>query len=302
MSHLLRRTKKSCLKFLRKISTSKQLFVQRLDEEDGDDEEVEEELNLQRDLELDVNSNCPVTEAIYEELQLSECNQALDLATSKEVEVEELQPAAKHDLRTKYMMSCGNYEVLATPPTTIEFERVKYKANVRYLRHTPSNSSLDLQLEEQKEEQQEQQQQQATPRKQQVLQQATPRRQQVQQRNPTPSRYHPCSISLGSKLEGNYHSVVIMEPPHDDFPIVKWDINGNSLDDDACDRWDDFDARWRQAAAATRSLSQSQKSSHQSSSCTLETWVDDTEPLSLELQRHDNAVAGNNCNLCLRSF
>ncbi|EDW46862.1 GM20731 [Drosophila sechellia] len=50
MSHLLRRTKKSCLKFLRKISTSKQLFVQRLDEEDGDDEEVEEELNLQRDL------------------------------------------------------------------------------------------------------------------------------------------------------------------------------------------------------------------------------------------------------------
>jgi len=124
------------LQFLRKISTSKQLFVQRLDEEDGDDEEVEEELNLQRDLELDVNSNCPVTEAIYEELQLSECNQALDLATSKEVEVEELQPAAKHDLRTKYMMSCGNYEVLDTPLTTIEFERVKYKANVRYHRHT----------------------------------------------------------------------------------------------------------------------------------------------------------------------
>jgi len=173
----------------------------------------------------------------------------------------------------------------------------------RYLRHTPSNSSLDLQLEEQKEEQPEQQQQQqATPRKQQVLQQATPRKQQVQQRIPTPSRYHPCSISLGSKLEGNYHSVVIMEPPHDDFPIVKWDINGNSLDDDACDRWDDFEARWRQAAAATRSLSQSQKSSHQSSSCTLETWVDDTEPLSLELHRHDNAVGGNNCNLCLRSF
>ncbi|EDW89276.1 probable E3 ubiquitin-protein ligase bre1 [Drosophila yakuba] len=305
MSHLLRRTRKSCLKFLRKISTSKQLFVQRLDEEDGDDEDVEEELNLQRDLELDVNSNCPVTEAIYEELQLSECNQALDLAKEEE---EELQPAAKHDLRFKYLMSCGNYEVLATPPTTIEFERVKYKANVRYLRHTPSNSSLDLQLEEQKEEQKAEQkeeqpaQQQATPRKQQVQQQATPRKQQVQQRIPTPSRYHPCSISLGSKLEGNYHSVVIMEPPHDDFPIVKWDINGNSLDDDTCDRWDDFDARWRQAAVATRSLSQSQKSSHQSSSCTLETWVDDTEPLSLELHRHDNAVAGNNCNLCLRSF
>nr|XP_016943016.1 uncharacterized protein LOC108019643 [Drosophila suzukii] len=294
MSHLLRRTKKSCLKFLRKISTSKHLFVQRLDEEDGyDDEEVE--VDLQRDLELDVNSNCQVTEAIYEELQLSECNPALDLAK----ETQESQPEVKHDLRTKYLMSYGSYEVLATLPMSIEFERVNYKENVRYLRHTPSNSSLDLQLEEQQPPRQLEQQQHPTPVKQ---QQATPRKQQVQQRIPPANRYHPCSISLGSKFEGNYHSVVIMEPPHDDLPIVKWDINGNSLDDDSCDRWEDFDNRWRQAAAATRSLSQSQKSSHQSSSCTLETWVDDTEPLSLDLHRHDNAAAGNNCNLCLRSF
>ncbi|XP_017061288.1 putative uncharacterized protein DDB_G0268364 [Drosophila ficusphila] len=291
MSHLLRRTKKSCLKFLRKISTSKQLFVQRLDEEDAYDEEVEAE--LQRELALDVNSNCQATEAIYEELQLSEC---------KEVEVPQ-QEAGRHDLRTKYLVSCSSYEVLATLSSNIEFERVNYKENVRYLRHTPSNSSLDLQLEEQ---QQQEQQQQLDQQKHQPVQQhqnATPRRVlQQQQRISTPSRYHPCSISLGSKLEGNYHNVVIMEPPHDDFPIVKWDINGNSLDDDACDRWEDFDARWRQAAAATRSLSQSQKSSHQSSSCTLETWVDDTEPLSLELHRHENASAVNNCNLCLRSF
>lgn len=294
MSHLLRRTKKSCLKFLRKISTSKHLFVQRLDEEDGyDDEEVE--VDLQRDLELDVNSNCQVTEAIYEELQLSECNPDLDLAK----ETQESQPEVKHDLRTKYLMSYGSYEVLATLPMSIEFERVNYKENVRYLRHTPSNSSLDLQLEEQQPPRQLEQQQHPTPVKQ---QQATPRKQQVQQRIPPANRYHPCSISLGSKFEGNYHSVVIMEPPHDDLPIVKWDINGNSLDDDSCDRWEDFDNRWRQAAAATRSLSQSQKSSHQSSSCTLETWVDDTEPLSLDLHRHDNAAAGNNCNLCLRSF
>ncbi|XP_016957111.1 uncharacterized protein LOC108029394 [Drosophila biarmipes] len=292
MSHLLRRTKKSCLKFLRKISTSKQLFVQRLDEEDGDDDEEVED-DLPRDRELDVNSNCQVSEAIYEELQLSECTPDLDLAK----EVQGSQPEARHDLRTKYLMSYGSYEVLATLPTTIEFERVNYKENVRYLRHTPSNSSLDLQLEEQQPPRQLEQHQ--TPVKQ---EQATPRKQQGQQRVPPANRYHPCSISLGSKFEGNYHSVVIMEPPHDNFPIVKWDINGNSLDDDSCDRWEDFDNRWRQAAAATRSLSQSQKSSHQSSSCTLETWVDDTEPLSLELHRHDSAAAGNNCNLCLRSF
>jgi len=73
--------------------------VQRLDEEDGyDDEEVE--VDLQRDLELDVNSNCQVTEAIYEELQLSECNPDLDLAK----ETQESQPEVKHDLRTKYLM------------------------------------------------------------------------------------------------------------------------------------------------------------------------------------------------------
>jgi len=166
--------------------------VQRLDEEDGyDDEEVE--VDLQRDLELDVNSNCQVTEAIYEELQLSECNPDLDLAK----ETQESQPEVKHDLRTKYLMSYGSYEVLATLPMSIEFERVNYKENVRYLRHTPSNSSLDLQLEEQQPPRQLEQQQHPTPVKQ---QQATPRKQQVQQRIPPANRYHPCSISLGSKF------------------------------------------------------------------------------------------------------
>lgn len=295
------------MQLLRRISTSKQLFVQRLDEEDGDEDEVEAEVeaDLQRGLELDVNSNCHMTEAIYEELQLDECNQneappelALELAREAEEPQQQQpqQPEAKLDLRTKYLLSYGNYEVLATPPSAIEFERVPYKENVRYLRHTPSNSSLELQLDEQQ-----QQQQQPPPPPRPVPVQPPPRQ--------TPQRlashrlqHHPCSISLGSKFEGNYHSVVIMEPPHDDFPIVKWDINGNSLDDDACDRWEDFDTRWRQAAAATRSLSQSQKSSHQSSSCTLETWVDDAEPLSLELHKHEGATANANCNLCLRSF
>ncbi|KAH8254482.1 hypothetical protein KR032_010359 [Drosophila birchii] len=301
MSHLLRRTKKSCLKLLRRISTSKQLFVQRLDEEDGDEDDVEPEIDvadLQRGLELDVNSNCHITEAIYEELQLNECNQN-DGPPELAREAEEPQPqeATKLDLRTKYLMSYGNYEVLETAsPSAIEFERVAYKENVRYLRHTPSNSSLDLQLEEQQQQQQQQQVPQPPPRQ-------LPVQQPLRQTPQKMASRHPCSISLGSKFEGNYHSVVIMEPPHDDFPIVKWDINGNSLDDDTCDRWEDFDTRWRQAAAATTRpfshSSQSQKSSHQSSSCTLETWVDDTEPLSLELHRHENAA---NCNLCLRSF
>ncbi|KAH8290673.1 hypothetical protein KR054_004856 [Drosophila jambulina] len=306
MSHLLRRTKKSCLKLLRRISTSKQLFVQRLDEEDGDEDDIEPEIgaDLQRGLELDVNSNCHMTEAIYEELQLDVCNQNEAVPElAREAEEPQPQEATKLDLRTKYLMSYGNYEVLATPPSAIEFERVPYKENVRYLRHTPSNSSLDLQLEEQQLQLQLQQQVPQPPPRQLPVQQQTPPRQTPPRHTPQKMVRHPCSISLGSKFEGNYHSVVIMEPPHDDFPIVKWDINGNSLDDDTCDRWEDFDTRWRQAATATAnrpfSQSQSQKSSHQSSSCTLETWVDDAEPLSLELHRHENAA---NCNLCLRSF
>ncbi|KAH8233363.1 hypothetical protein KR026_007244 [Drosophila bipectinata] len=286
MSYLLRRTKKSCLKFLRKISTSKQLFVQHLDEEDEDEEEMDTEIP---DPELDVNSNCHMTEAIYEELQLNECLKNEDLEVASEAE------ESKLDLRTKFMSNQGNYEVLETG---VEFEKVPYKANVRYLRHTPSNSSLDLRLEEQQLQQPLQQQHVLQVKHQQSEQQQL----QPVQRVPAMSRFQPCSFSLGSKLEGNYHSLVIVEPPHDDLPIVKWDINGNSLDEDVCDRWEDFETRWKQAAAVTRSLSQSQKSSHQSSSCTLETWVDDAEPLSLELHRHESLAGANNCNVCLRSF
>ncbi|KAH8372684.1 hypothetical protein KR009_002835 [Drosophila setifemur] len=293
MSHLLRRTKKSCLKFLRKISTSRHLFVQRLDEED---EEVDTEAEADQD--LDLNSNCQMTEAIYEELHLNECpkNDAMQTARDLEVasEAKEQHQESKLDLRAKYLMSHENYEVLATQPSGVEFERVPYRENVRYLRHTPSNSSLDLRLEEQQQ-----------PVQQKPVQRPPTQHhsiQQQQQRTPAKARFQSCSFSLGSKLEGNYHSLVIVEPPHDDLPIVRWDINGNSMDDDVCDRWEDFETRWKQAASMTRSQSQSQKSSHQSSSCTLETWVDDAEPLSLELHKHESAAAAKNCNLCLRSF
>ncbi|KAH8284692.1 hypothetical protein KR018_011568 [Drosophila ironensis] len=304
MSHLLRRTKKSCLKLLRKISTSKQLFVQHLDEEDED--ETQEMPSDAVDPQLDVNSNCQVTEAIYEELQLHESgkieeeDRCLELASEAE---EESKQESKLDLRLRYLMSQGNYESLATEAALdVEFERVPYKANVRYLRHTPSNSSLDLRLDEQQQQQLQQQQQQQQAVRQQLVPQPHQPIQQPQ-KIPVPSRFQPCSFSLGSKLEGNYHSLVIVEPPHDDLPIVRWDINGNSLDDDACDRWADFETRWKQAAAVTRSLSQSQRSSHQSSSCTLETWVDDAEPLSLELHhKHESVAAATNCNVCLRSF
>ncbi|XP_001360659.2 uncharacterized protein [Drosophila pseudoobscura] len=323
MSHLLRRTKKSCLKLLRRISTSRQLFVQRLDEEDGDEEQEMEPAEGEAYQQKDVNSNCHTAEAIYEELQLNECSpkpdqhqpqsqpqpqavQHFEYASEAEEEMEKQPhlhyPEAKLDLRSRYLLSSSNYEVLESipvPGSDIEFERVPYKANVRYLRHTPSNSSLDLRQAE------ESQKQQSQPKK---------KTQQLQQMQ-TAARFHPCSISLGSKIEGNYHNVMIMEPPHDDYPIVKWDINGNSMDDESIDRWqlsthwDDFDSRWRRAATGhshNRSQSQSQRSSHQSSSCTLETWIDETEPLSLgpfvDEQQKTQQPTGTHSNLCLKSF
>ncbi|XP_034650782.1 RNA polymerase II degradation factor 1 [Drosophila subobscura] len=336
MSHLLRRTKKSCLKLLRKISTSRQLFVQRLDEEDGDEEDEMEPSDGEAYLQKDVNSNCHTAEAIYEELQLNECSpkpdqhqhqhqqhqhqtqpqavQHFEYASEAEEEKQPQPqlhyPETKLDLRSRYLLSSSNYEVLESTPVPdsgIEFERVPYRENVRYLRHTPSNSSLDLHL--QVEEQQKQQQQQPQPK---------PKPQQPQQM-PTVARFHPCSFSLGSKIEGNYHNVVIMEPPHDDYPIVKWDINGNSMDDESIDRWqlsthwDDFDSRWRKAATGpshfrsrsqSQSQSQSQRSSHQSSSCTLETWIDEAEPLSLGpfVDENPQVNAGTHSSLCLKSF
>ncbi|EDW74088.1 uncharacterized protein Dwil_GK21559 [Drosophila willistoni] len=219
MSHLLKRTKKSCLKLLRKISTSRQLFVQRLDEEDCEDE-------------------CDYVEYVEEAPQLND----------------KQYNSHNNNIDDHYL-----YEPQAVqfqPETSIEFELVPYRDNVRYLRHTPSNSSLDLKEQEKEPE----------------VESVSTLPVAIQAPSSHPKALHPCSVSLGSQFDGNYHNVVITEPPHDDYTIVKWDINGNSLDDERFDlrsHWDDFDSRWRQAGH-----SYSQKSSHQSSSCTLETWID----------------------------
>ncbi|KAL7735470.1 hypothetical protein ACLKA6_019578 [Drosophila palustris] len=254
MSHLLRRTKKSCLKLLRKISTSKQLFVQRLDEDEEDEEETAENL---------------------------------------EKEQQEQDPEQEQDQKEQLQQSAESI--------AIRFDLMHYKENVRYLRHTPSNSSLDLQLEQQQQLQQLQQQQ---------LQLQLP----MQQQRAT------CSVSVNSKFDGNYHNVIIMEqPPNDDYPIVKWDINGNSLDEEHFDlrqHWDAFDNRWRQlqslqtgkrlGSAHSHSHSQSQRSSHHSSSCTLETWIDDAElglcDESQNLLQTNHNNNNSNCNQCLKSF
>lgn len=281
MSYLLRRTKKSCLKFLRKISTSKQLFVQRLDEDEEDEDEMEKEeeqpvqqqqIDMTNDEQYSSNNNLETSVQCLEyayDLEFKENELEKEQETEKEKE-EQLQQTEKS--------------------LNVQFDLMHYKENVRYLRHTPSNSSLDLQLEQQQQQQ------------------------QLQLREVTttmPIQRTTCSVSVGSKFDGNYHNVIIMEqPPNDDYPIVKWDINGNSLDEEHFDlrqHWDAFDNRWRQLQSLQGKRlgsGQSQRSSHHSSSCTLETWIDDAElglcDESQNLLQTNNH--NNNCNQCLKSF
>ncbi|XP_030387509.1 uncharacterized protein LOC115634094 [Scaptodrosophila lebanonensis] len=357
MSHLLKRTKKSCLKFLRKISTSKQLFVQRLEEDDISsncniepaadtcsyegfaDDAHDKQYEAQRyGKSNNNNTSSPLkTGQCFAQVQEAAApeQQAEDVEQSEEVKLEENEEnqnghAIINGLTSKFFLGADGYEfrrlhqlrsdaaseILEWEPetdteiecdpiyshsqgaTNVQFERVRYKQNVRYLRHTPSNSSLDLQ-------------------------------QQVAAKPPVPndrerqlwSVSHPCSVSFGSKFDGLYHNVVIREPPHDDYPIVKWDINGNSLDDEYLDvstDWADFDNRWRQLQLQDRRPTHnpySLRSSHQSSACTLETWIDDAEPLSglFDDQPHgslhtsgsnnnNNNKNTNSSNLCLKSF
>ncbi|KAH8396559.1 hypothetical protein KR215_000491 [Drosophila sulfurigaster] len=284
MSHLLRRTKKSCLKLLRKISTSKQLFVQRLDEDIEDDEEEQED-----DAEQERQSpamSCSL-DAANDDKQYSMCHQQQN-QNNPEPSVQCLEFACEAAILEEEQRESEQLQ----SSLNIKFDLMHYKENVRYLRHTPSNSSLDLQLELQQQPQQQQQQQQQPP-------------QLLTRDIPAP---RPCSVSVGSKFDGNYHNVIIMEqPPNDDYPIVKWDINGNSLDEEHFDlrqHWDAFDNRWRQLQSAQSKRlgsAQSQRSSHHSSSCTLETWIDDAE-LGLCDDSQNLLQTNNNCNHCLKSF
>ncbi|XP_030557648.1 uncharacterized protein LOC115760459 [Drosophila novamexicana] len=281
MSHLLRRTKKSCLKLLRKISTSKQLFVQRLDE-DEEYEEHEEQQEQQVEQEH-ISYNCSTNDKQYvchiNNTNNSPIQSVQDAAEALDVPLERQQlPSERTAL-------------------DIQFDRVPYKENVRYLRHTPSNSSLDLQLEQQREWERE--------------------REQVQRERELVASQRGYSVSVGSQFDGHYHNVIIMEhqPPNDDYPIVKWDINGNSLDEEHFDlrqHWDAFDSRWRQLQSAPSGKrlgsGHSQRSSHHSSACTLETWIDDAELGNcddaqnlLQTNKKKN-TNNNNLNQCLKSF
>lgn len=265
------------MQLLRKISTSKQLFVQRLEDEEQEEEEVEEgeqEEQCRKEGQLHTSCNCnPVA------------------MNDKQYACHNNQPQRS----VQYQCEAASEALVEQPQLEstqsnldIQFDLMHYKENVRYLRHTPSNSSLDLQ-----------------------------RDRELEQRG--------YSFSLGSQFDGQYHNLIIREqPPHDDYPIVKWDINGNSLEQEEQDEeqhfdlrqhWANFDSRWRQLQALPSgkrpsSSSHSQRSSHHSSACTLETWIDDADEAQNLLQSSQKTKKkqqqqnnnNNNYNQCLKSF
>lgn len=329
------------LQLLRKISTSKQLFVQRLDEDEDEEEEQQqqqpEQLNEEREQELQVQLRCNLKPAATNYKQYNNSNHSNNSNNNNNSNRNNPQQSVQY-----FEFACEATAALESEPEAetqpeldslaalqsidIQFDLVHYKENVRYLRHTPSNSnsnsscSLNLQLE------------QAQPQPASLPAQALYRQRCSRA----------CSVSVGSQFDGNYHNVIIMEqPPNDDYPIVKWDINGNSLEEheheehfDLRRHWDAFDSRWRQLQSQSLSLSQSQsaqqgqlsrrlgsgghshsqsqRSSHHSSSCTLETWIDDAETSLWDdsqnlLQIHSNHNHSynnnnSNCNQCLKSF
>lgn len=287
--------------------------MQRLDEDEDDEEKEQQQVDVEREQQLQCSIDAP---AVPNHKQYNNPQQSVQYFEFANEAAATLEPELELELEPEP-------EILPVQPIDIQFDLVQYKANVRYLRHTPSNSnsnsncSLNLNLEQLQAAHAEQTQSVTLPMP-----------VHVQRCRSAGSRA--CSVSVGSQFDGNYHNVIIMEqPPNDDYPIVKWDINGNSLEEhedeehfDLRRHWDAFDHRWRQLQSQSLSQSQqaqlsrrlgsghSQRSSHHSSSCTLETWIDDAETnlwddsqnLLQVHSNHNHNYNNNNCNQCLKSF
>ncbi|XP_075168843.1 uncharacterized protein LOC142240987 [Haematobia irritans] len=375
MSHLLKRTKKSCIKLMRKLS-SKQIFLKRLEEE-----EISQDVDISLEArEKDVNQNVQITPK-----KRSPRGKSKKPAEDEETTARSLEDLSKESVKrkltihfeelnsdkpvlqsltSKLFLTADGYEfrrlqqlrsdtaseIIPYDPKFSEtaineddeeekrqrpksfinkavdddddeenddgsrievvFEKVKYKEDVRYLRHTPSTCSLDNYIinDDANDEDHENILNttnnticnrfngshgninlnclQSTGKgsdtyitrglethnnllikdpcdeSEKVPGQLQNHQQYQQQSN----HILPLNVSLGCITDGNYHQLFIGEE-RDYFykltPVVKWDINGNSLEDD--DDFPSFDMNANDSPA---------KSSLRSSSTTLETWLD----------------------------
>ncbi|KAL9876470.1 uncharacterized protein ACN2A1_013145 isoform 3-T3 [Glossina fuscipes fuscipes] len=172
------------------------------------------------------------------------------------------------------------------------FEKINYKQNVRYLRHTPSSTSLDnnnLNYAADDDHTDESYRpctvspitnnEQSLRMRDDLILSTVGKRQN--------NSFLPVNVTLGSKHVDNYQELVITEEP-DYFlkmtAVVKYDINGNSLEDET--QWNTYEqaknyqhhfsnGQWKGNCAYF--LNDSPKSSFHSSSTTIETWIEEEE-------------------------
>lgn len=172
------------------------------------------------------------------------------------------------------------------------FQKVHYKQNVRYLRHTPSSTSLDNNnLNYAADDEYTDESFRACTISPTINSEQSLRMRGdlivssvgKQQNN----CFLPVNVTLGSKHVDNYQELVITEEP-DYFlkmtAVVRYDINGNSWEDETL--WNTYEqaknyqhhlsnGQWRENRAYF--LNDSPKSSFHSSSTTIETWIEEEE-------------------------
>uniref|UniRef100_A0A1A9UZ49 Uncharacterized protein n=1 Tax=Glossina austeni TaxID=7395 RepID=A0A1A9UZ49_GLOAU len=163
------------------------------------------------------------------------------------------------------------------------FQKVHYKQNVRYLRHTPSSTSLDNNnLNYTADDEYTDASFRAC-----TISPISDNEQSLRMRGDLIASsvgkqqnncFLPVNVTLGSKHVDNYQELVITEEP-DYFlkmtAVVKYDINGNSWEDETL--WNPYEQAKDYQHHHAYFLNDSPKSSFHSSSTTIETWIEEEE-------------------------
>ncbi|XP_037956948.1 uncharacterized protein LOC119686436 [Teleopsis dalmanni] len=298
MSHLLKRTKKTCLKLLRKLS-SKTSNAEKLDEEpehvgtiapqytelqtitkNSSNNNVTKPLELAFDNDIDLVSEDEFNHFCFDS---KHGNSILQSLTSKLfLTADGYEFHRLHQLRSDTTSDILQFE--NNFDEEIVFEKVKYREDIKYFRHSPSNCSLDNTA--------------------QITFTPTPYHlsdsNSIISNNSTDDNLHftpytskrnkffPMNFNLDSSADDMLAVRDKVSKPDDEMhtykmaPVFKWDINGNPFDATMYnnDNWSEYDFRLNKNRGKRFSVHQSdesQKSSFRSSSTTLETWIEDEQ-------------------------
>ncbi|XP_050324824.1 uncharacterized protein LOC126756053 isoform X1 [Bactrocera neohumeralis] len=340
MAQLLKITKKSCLKIFRKMTPFKPMSAIKLEEEDEIFNDNPDAPSHYEEPSLRKTQYTQENETSNQKCNFKENNPVQDYETSSayEADVENLSltdiesNTMLQSLTTRLFLTSDGYEfqrleqprgdtvsdeIVYEPEIathSIVFEKVRYKKHIRYFRRTPSNLSLDN-VDDNKHNESTPNADPLTdpPKRTRNAAEAKRSHNGGSMRQPPAVQSFPQNIpayvpinvmKLEIKNPGKFESVVIAEQ-RDRFdklmPVVKWDINGNSLDDDFYidDSWNDStDMNWNNSSEKRVSQfkldSESQKSSFRSSSTTLETWLDE-DLLGGSLNERRQFAGGNLC-------